>query len=209
MQKKLKHSLVIRPSILYFGTPVALISTLNEDGTANLSPMSSLWMLDDRLVLGMGNAGQGCENLLRTREAVVNLPGPEQQAAVELLAPTTGRYPVPEYKRAMGYRYEADKFGAGGLTAVSSNIVAAPRVGECPAQLEVQLLAAHAAAECDGKNPAFMMLETRVVCVHAHEDIVIPGTNHVDTVKWSPLLYVFRHYFGTGERLGRNFRAEN
>jgi flavin reductase (DIM6/NTAB) family NADH-FMN oxidoreductase RutF len=33
----------IEPTILYFGTPVALISTLNPDGTANLAPMSSAW----------------------------------------------------------------------------------------------------------------------------------------------------------------------
>ena len=31
----------VEPKILYFGTPVALISSLNEDGTTNLAPMSS------------------------------------------------------------------------------------------------------------------------------------------------------------------------
>jgi flavin reductase (DIM6/NTAB) family NADH-FMN oxidoreductase RutF len=31
----------IEPPILYLGTPVVLISTLNEDGSANLAPMSS------------------------------------------------------------------------------------------------------------------------------------------------------------------------
>jgi flavin reductase (DIM6/NTAB) family NADH-FMN oxidoreductase RutF len=33
----------IEPSILYFGTPVVLISTRNEDGTTNVAPMSSAW----------------------------------------------------------------------------------------------------------------------------------------------------------------------
>ena len=33
--------IVSEPSILYFGTPVVLISSLNADGTANLAPMSS------------------------------------------------------------------------------------------------------------------------------------------------------------------------
>jgi flavin reductase (DIM6/NTAB) family NADH-FMN oxidoreductase RutF len=28
----------IEPKILYFGTPVALISSLNEDGSTNLAP---------------------------------------------------------------------------------------------------------------------------------------------------------------------------
>ncbi|HEX9231535.1 MAG TPA: hypothetical protein VF869_06485 [Jatrophihabitantaceae bacterium] len=31
----------IAPSILYFGTPVVLISTENADSTPNLAPMSS------------------------------------------------------------------------------------------------------------------------------------------------------------------------
>lgn len=44
--------------------------------------------------------------------------------------------------------------------------------------------------------------------MHAHEDVTIPGTNHVDTARWEPLLYVFRHYFGTGQRLGESFKAE-
>jgi hypothetical protein len=37
---------------------------------------------------------------------------------------------------------------------------------------------------------------------------VLDGTQHVDTARWSPLPYVFRHDFGTGERRGRIFRAE-
>ncbi|MGZ9719124.1 hypothetical protein [Rhizobium miluonense] len=47
-----------------------------------------------------------------------------------------------------------------------------------------------------------------MIRVHAHRDIVIPGTNHIDTGRWSPLLYVFRHYFGIGPDLGRTFKAE-
>ena len=38
------HS-VIEPGILYFGAPVVLVSTLNEDGSANLAPMSSAFWL--------------------------------------------------------------------------------------------------------------------------------------------------------------------
>lgn len=32
--------LVVRPSILYFGTPVVLLTTENADGTGNLAPLS-------------------------------------------------------------------------------------------------------------------------------------------------------------------------
>jgi flavin reductase (DIM6/NTAB) family NADH-FMN oxidoreductase RutF len=208
MNPKLCRSVEIAPSILYFGTPVALISTLNARGQANLSPMSSVWALGDRVVLGLANDSQGCENFLKTREAVVNLPGPAQCAAVEALAPTTGRHPVPEDKQAMGYRHESDKFSLAKFTPIASRFVGPPRIAECPLQLEVQLLAAHDALVLEGDDPEFVILEAKVLQVHAHADIVLAHTQHIDTARWSPLLYVFRHYFGTGHRLGKNFRAE-
>ena len=208
MNHGIPASIAILPPILYVGTPVALISTQDAQARPNLSPMSSVWALGDRVVLGLAQASQGCENLLQTREAVLNFPGPAQCAAVEALAPTTGRHPVPEHKRAMGYRHEPDKFTLAGLTPVASRHVAPPRIAECPLQMEVQLLAAHEASPVHGDPPGFMLLEARVLQVHAHEDIVLPGSQHIDTGRWSPLLYVFRHYFGTGPRLGKNFRAE-
>lgn len=198
----------IRPSILYFGTPVALLSTMDAQGGVNITPMSSAWALGDRLVLGLGNRSQGCENLMRQREAVVNLPGPAQWQAVEAIAATTGRAPVPVDKAAMGYRHEADKFALGGLTPVDSMTVKPPRIAECPLQIEVRCVAVHAATVLGDDDPSFKLIEVRALQVHAHEDIVLPGTEHVDTARWSPLLYVFRHYFGTGGRLGRNFRAQ-
>src|SRR5687767_15634841 len=60
----------IEPTILYFGTPVALISSLNEDGSANLAPMSSVWWLGWSCMLGLGQMGQTSANLERTRECV-------------------------------------------------------------------------------------------------------------------------------------------
>jgi flavin reductase (DIM6/NTAB) family NADH-FMN oxidoreductase RutF len=36
-------SQIIEPAILYFGTPVVLIGSSNEDGSSNLAPMSSAW----------------------------------------------------------------------------------------------------------------------------------------------------------------------
>ncbi len=51
----------INPTVLYIGTPVALITTLNIDGTTNISPMSSSWALFDRVVLGMSSTSKGRE----------------------------------------------------------------------------------------------------------------------------------------------------
>src|ERR1700730_8065898 len=99
------------PAILYFGTPVVLISTLNEDGSPNLAPMSSAWWLNQSCMLGMSGKSQTVENLLREGQGVLNLPSSDLVSAVDRLALTTGRDPVPDYKEKMGYRYERDKFG--------------------------------------------------------------------------------------------------
>ncbi len=128
--------LQIEPSILYFGTPVVLISTLNEDGTANLAPMSSAWWLGWNCMLGLGAKAHTTENLLRERECVPHLPAVEQVGAVNRLAKVTGSDPIPPHKQAMGYKHQKDKLGAAGLTAVSSGLVRAPQVRECPVQLE-------------------------------------------------------------------------
>ena len=64
----------ISPEILHFGTPVAVVSSLNPDGTTNLAAMSSFWALGDRLVLGVTRFGQTWANLERSPECVLNMP---------------------------------------------------------------------------------------------------------------------------------------
>lgn len=66
------------PPILYFGTPIVLISTVNEDSTFNLAPMSSAFWLMWRCVLGLGNDSKTTQNILRTGECVLNLPSSDQ-----------------------------------------------------------------------------------------------------------------------------------
>lgn len=191
----------IQPPILYFGTPVVLLSTLNEDGSANLAPMSSAWALGYTVVLGLGSQGKTVENLRREGECVVNLPDASLWRHVERLAPLTGRDPVPEHKRA-SFRFEPRKFEAAGLTPQPSVRVGAPRVRECPLQLEATVTAIRPIG--DGSA---VTVETEVVRVHAQPAIVTAGTSHVDPHQWTPLLYVFRHYVAAGARLGKTFRA--
>jgi hypothetical protein len=83
------------PKSFYFGTPVALLSTENEDGTFNLAPMSSAWALGSVVVLGLGREGQTAHNLAARTDLVINLPSPSQWPEVERLAPLTGRATVP------------------------------------------------------------------------------------------------------------------
>jgi flavin reductase (DIM6/NTAB) family NADH-FMN oxidoreductase RutF len=197
----------IWPSILYFGTPIALVTSVNVDGTANIGPMSSVWALGYTLVMGWESTAHTLANLERERECVVNLPGPELVEQVEILAPLTGRNPPAPHK-ADTFRHEPDKFGAAGLTPVSSETVKAPRIAECPLQLEAKVTAIHEpATRPDGEY--FRIVEAHVQRVHALPRIVKEDTSHIDTQRWSPLLYVFRHYFSTGEELARSFRADD
>jgi len=116
----------IDPAILYFGTPVILISTINENGSYNLAPISSVFWLSWRCVIGIGTASKTAENILRTKECVINLPSVFQAEAVNKLALTTGRNPVPDYKRERGYRHEPEKFQTAGVTPIGAITVRAP-----------------------------------------------------------------------------------
>lgn len=119
----------IDPGILYFGTPVVLVSSLNEDGSANLAPMSSAWWLGRRCLLGFGARSKTPQNILRTGECVLNLPSPAQVSMVDRIALTTGSNPMPERKERWGYRYEREKFARAGMTEVASTRVRPPRAG--------------------------------------------------------------------------------
>src|SRR5436190_5844658 len=137
------------PAILYFGTPVVLISTVNEDGSFNVAPMSSAWWLGWRCMLGLSAASKTPQNMARTGECVLNLPSADQVDAVDRLARTTGSDPVPPAKRRRGYRHVKEKFGHAGLTPLCADTVAAPRVEECPVQLEATVSAFHAVGDDD------------------------------------------------------------
>ena len=53
--------LSVEPAILYLGTPVVLISSINEDGSPNLAPMSSaFWLQHMQQDFGVGHLTTEC-----------------------------------------------------------------------------------------------------------------------------------------------------
>ena len=197
----------IEPTILYFGTPVALISTVNEDGTPNIAPMSSAWWLGWSCMLGLGTMGKTSENLLHTRECVINLPSADQVSHVDALALTTGKNPVPEKKVGWGYRHEADKFGVAGLTPVPSLDVRPPRIAECPVQMEGIVKAVHPF----GKNVSANAFEVHIVRLHVEESLLEgdPARPHIDADAWRPLIMSFCRFFGLGGEVHPSRLAES
>jgi flavin reductase (DIM6/NTAB) family NADH-FMN oxidoreductase RutF len=198
----------IEPKILYFGTPVALISSLNEDGSTNLAPISSFWALGWTMMLGLLDETKTAENLDRAPECVVNLPSPDMWQKVEALAPLTGKNPVPEIK-AKQFRFEADKFAAAQLTRLASELVKPMRALECPVQLEARVARLHRmGGERLKQLGGGITAEIEVIRVHVSSELLL-GENYIDPAKWSPLIYNFRHYFELADdELGKTFRAE-
>lgn len=186
------------PAILYFGTPVVLVSTVNEDGSHNLAPMSSAFWLGWRCILGLAAESKTPQNMRRTGECVLNLPSVDAARAVNRLALTTGSDPAPKSKLARGYRTEKDKFAISGLTPMPSETVAAPRVAECPVQLEATVVACHGIAEDNDRlRGRVVVFETRIQRVHIDEALLVPGEpNRVDPDKWMPLVISFQKFYG-------------
>jgi len=186
---------VVHPAILYVGTPVLLLASRNDDGSANLAPASSYWALGRMLALGLETDGHTLTNIRERPQITVNFPSPPLWRAVERIADVTGRAEVPEAK-AGRYAHSADKFAAAGLTPQPSDVVDPPRVRECLLQLEAQVRRV-----TPGVTGDYAIVEAEVVRVHAHPRIVRDG-DHIDPLAWQPIVYSFRHYFGIGEPLG-------
>jgi flavin reductase (DIM6/NTAB) family NADH-FMN oxidoreductase RutF len=195
----------IEPSILYLGTPVVLITTRNEDGTINVAPMSSAWFLGWSCMIGLASGSETPRNLLREQECVLNLPSVHQVDAVNRLAKTTGSNPVPPSKLARGYRYVKDKLGVAGLTSLPSERVQAPRIAECPIQLEAVLQAAHPFGGFEAQRAfgdslekaRISAFELKIVRVHVDENLLLAGKkNHIDSDKWKPIIMSFARFYG-------------
>jgi flavin reductase (DIM6/NTAB) family NADH-FMN oxidoreductase RutF len=197
----------IEPAILYFGTPVVLIGSTNEDGSYNLAPMSSAWWVGWRCMLGLARNSKTTENMIRTGECVLNLPSAALVGAVDRLARTTGSDPVPAGKTMRGYRHISDKFGLSGLTAMPGDTVAAPRALECPVQIEARVAQVHEMAQEDAVwRGNLTAIEVRVTCVHAHAGLMMEGEpNRIDPDKWRPLIMSFQQFYGlTPQKLRRS-----
>jgi flavin reductase (DIM6/NTAB) family NADH-FMN oxidoreductase RutF len=198
------------PEILYFGTPVVLISTCNEDGSYNIAPISSVFWLGWRCVIGISAFSKTTENIKRNETCVLNLPSVQEVSFVNRLALTTGSDPVPEGKKRKGYQYVKDKFHQSGLTPVHSETVTAPRILECPVQMEARMVAIHTIAADDEKQKGnILTIEFRILRVHLDESILLNGSNkRVDPDKWRPLMMSFQKFYGLGGQILESRLAE-
>ncbi|KAK3182648.1 hypothetical protein K4F52_006099 [Lecanicillium sp. MT-2017a] len=193
------HS-IISPAILYWGTPVVLVSSENEDSSFNVCAISSAFWLSHRCVLGFGRGSKTPQNILRTGHCTVNLPddSPHLVAAVNALATTTGTAEPSQSKLSRGYRYVKDKWTVANLTPQMSDFVPPPRIQECPVQMECELATSHPLMEdLPDLAGAIVLLELKVLRVHVHNDLRMKGfANRIDPDKWRPMIMSFQELYG-------------
>jgi flavin reductase (DIM6/NTAB) family NADH-FMN oxidoreductase RutF len=188
---------VLDLKMLYFGTPVVLISSLNADGSTNLAPMSSAWWVGNTAMLGMSVNAQTVRNLRERPHCVLNLVDATMVDAVDRLALLTGRPDVPEYKRARGYRFEPDKFAAAGLTAAPPPDPDEPgrpaAVAESLIHLDGEVRAIH---PIDGADSGLRALEVAIVRTRVDESLLMDQhPNYIDPLRWNPMFMKFTEYF--------------
>lgn len=148
--------------------PVALVSTVDAGGAANLAPFSffsgvgsappTVLFCPALRTSGTGRDAQRKDtlrNVEETHEFVINVVS----EAISAQANTTAAEVAPE----------VDEFHLAGLTPLASEMVRPPRVAESPAQMECRLLRVIYTSHAPGGG---VIVLGEVVRFHVREDLV-------------------------------------
>ena len=184
------------PNMFYYGFPVVLLSTMDDKGRVNITPITCTFTLGTNAVIALVKLNQAYENIKAVPEAVFNLPTSQMWEQVEAIAPYTAKDPVPAQKAAK-YTHTDDKFALGGFTPLASEKVRPPRIAQCPIQAEAKVV------NIIDRN-GYVLVELEFVQVHAEDNLVMDG-DKINPLNWDPLIYNFKHYYGLGEHKGLNF----
>ena len=156
--------------------PIALITTVGEDGVVNAAPFSFFNVFGSRppmVVVAPGNKKPGvpkdtARNIRRSREFVVNLV--DEAIAEKML------------RCADGLPAEESEIDHAGFTTVESSVVKVPRIAEAPAALECR---EHSMIEV-GMNRLIVGIVHRV---HVREGVLDVETGRLinDGADYAPL----------------------
>ncbi len=161
--------------------PIALVTTLGPDGTANAAPFSMFNMLGEEppiVMISVNRLGDGAlkdtaANIVRTGEFVVHL---SDEAMAEKMHRCGERLPP-----------HVSELGHVGLTAAPCTDVAPPRIAEAPVAFECKLWET---LETESRQ----IFIGRVLRLHARDGLI-------DTERWRVRL---QNYFPVG-RFGASF----
>lgn len=144
--------------------PIAFASTVNEEGTPNLSPFSffnvfsanpPVMIFSPARRVRNNTTKHTLENVLKTKEVVINIV---DYAMVQQMSLSSTEYPEGE-----------NEFVKSGLTMVKSDLVRPYRVGESPVQFECKVTKVEPLGEDGG---AGNLVFSEVVKIHVRKDIL-------------------------------------
>lgn len=144
----LRDHRVAHPDVLYLGTPVALLTTRDQDGAVNLAPFSSVWAMGDTLVLGVGTRSRTAQHLVAAatwwptcrvqgRSSRWRAPrGDSVPSGKPARSVTRGSRPGPSRGEAVRVRHGAGQVRPGGPDRGAGRPGDGSPVAECVAHLE-------------------------------------------------------------------------
>ena len=153
--------------------PIALTSTVDIDGKANLAPFSFFNIFSSHppvLIISPARSGRDnttkhtYQNVKEVAEVVINIVN----------------YPIVEQMSlsSTAYAKGVNEFEKAGFTQVASSLVAPPRVGESPVSLECKVTSVN---ELGDQGGAGNLIICEVVMVHINKNYLTQGK--LDTTK--------------------------
>jgi flavin reductase (DIM6/NTAB) family NADH-FMN oxidoreductase RutF len=155
--------------------PIAVVSTLNEDGTNNLAPFSFFTAVSAKPMIiafsplvrsSSASLKDTPRNIHREKEFVVNFVTEETLDKVNLASTELN--------------YGEDEFAYSGLTPIASEMVKAKRMLESPIQFECLFRDSLSYGEGAGSG---QIITGEVVRVHVDERVLIDGKISTDLFK--------------------------
>lgn len=182
MKKSLGAKTILYP------TPVLVVGTYDAEGRANA--MTAAWggiacSKPPCISVSLRAATASHGNIMGRKAFTISLPGEANAAQADYFGIVSGR--------------DHDKFAELGVTAVRSQLVDAPYVGEFPLVLECELVGVHEL----GMHTQFI---GEIVDVKADES-VLTADGAIDMEALKPILYAMglQSYFGVGELVGKAY----
>lgn len=176
------------PKTLLYPAPVLIVGTYDKIGNSNA--MTAAWVgiccsKPPCVGVSLRKATYTYGHIMERKAFTLNIPTEDMVQKVDYLGMASGR--------------DEDKLAAVGLTAVRSDVVNAPYVGECPVVLECRLFKT---VEL-GLHTQFV---GEIMDIKADEGVLgeggIPDIGKVRPVVFAP---ESREYYGLGEFLGHAF----
>lgn len=184
MKKEVKKQSIIFP------TPVLIVGTYNEDGSANA--MNAAWggvcaSEPPAIMVAIRKARKTYENIIKRNSFTVNIPNKELMEVADFFGICSGK--------------NVDKFKYAGVNPVKSELVDAPHIGEFPVSAECKLINSMEV----GSHVLFVGEIVRLIA----DESVVDHNNVIDVEKVGALGYdpAGSNYTLTSEIVGKAFSA--